>query len=381
MKRVYLDNAASTPIHPEVVEAMLPYLTGHVGNPSSIHYHGRQLRAAIEKARKSIADLLGASPAEIVFTSGGTEADNYALRGAAMSHGIRHIITSPLEHHAVCHTAEELNKTQGVSLTWLKPDLRGNLDMGELEEALKQNPKALVSLMHGNNEIGTLNDLNAIGTLCQKYGALFHSDTVQTLGHLKLDTRTLPIDFLVASAHKFHGPKGVGFLYRREGKHLPAQITGGGQERNQRAGTENVAAIVGMAKALELIHTDYEKHAQHLRTLKEYAIAQIQSAVPEVLFNGETAAGKSLDTVLNVSFPGTDEESLLLFNLDLAGISASGGSACTSGSVKGSHVLEALGCNLTRMANSVRFSFSSFTTQEEIDYLATQLRTLVAQPA
>lgn len=385
MKRVYLDNAASTPIHPKVVEAMLPYLTELTGNPSSIHHHGRQLRAAIEKARKTVADIIHCAPAEVVFTSGGTEADNYGIRGAVKGLGVQHIITTALEHHAVLYTAEEIQHRYGTRVTHLVTDDKGNIDLRQLENLLLQNQKAgiktLVTLMHGNNEIGTLNDLQAIGDLCKQTGALFHSDTVQTMGHIPMDLQALNIDFVVASAHKFHGPKGVGFLYRREGVQIPAHITGGGQERNQRAGTENVACIVGLATALELMASDYAGHAQHLRTVKEHAMAEIQAAVPGVQFNGETAAGKSLDTVLSVAFPGTDTESLMLFNLDLMGISASGGSACTSGSVKGSHVLEALGHSPARIANSVRFSFSSMTTKEEIDYLATQLRTLVPQPA
>lgn len=385
MKRVYLDNAASTPIHPKVVDAMLPYLTEMVGNPSSIHHHGRQLRAAIEKARKTVADIIHCAPAEVVFTSGGTEADNIAIRGAVKGMGVQHIITTALEHHAVLHTAEEMHARYGTMVTHLATDDKGHIDLKQLEQLLAQDAKsgakALVSLMHGNNEIGTLNDLDAIGALCKQHGAVFHSDTVQTMGHIPIHLQKLNADFVVASAHKFHGPKGVGFLYRREGIQIPAHITGGGQERNQRAGTENVACIVGLAAALELMAGDYTGHAGHLRAIKEQAMHKLKAAVPGVQFNGETAAGKSLDTVLNVAFPGEDLESLMLFNLDLMGISASGGSACTSGSVKGSHVLEALGHSPARIANSVRFSFSSMTTAEDIDYLVGQLRALMPQPA
>lgn len=377
MDRLYFDNAASTPLYPEVAEAMLPYLLEHYGNPSSIHHHGRQLRAAIEGARKTVADALGCSPAEIVFTSGGTEADNMVLKGAAVGLGIRHIITSRLEHHAVGHSVDYLAAHHNVRVSYLEPDSVGNLSLTDLEALLKasqvwQEP-TLVSLMHGNNEIGTLLPLEAVGELCAQYGARFHSDSVQTVGHLPLDTRRLKVDYLVGSAHKFHGPKGVGFLYVRAGAAVPSLICGGGQERNQRAGTENVAAIVGLAAALKQSVDHLESHLAHLQDLKAYAVARLSAAIDGVAFNGPTDARTSLPTVLNVAFPGREPESLILFNLDLHGVSASGGSACTSGATQGSHVLQALGLAPERVANSVRISFGSQNTRADIDALLERL--------
>lgn len=384
MESIYLDNAASTPLHPEVLEAMLPYLKDLQGNPSSVHAHGRKLRSAIEKSRKTIADLLGCAPGEIVFTSGGTEADNYAIKSCFSERKFQQIITSPLEHHAVLHPVELLKKQNPeLTLTYLDCDEKGNLDMAQLEEALKDAPgKTFVSLMHGNNEIGTLNDLEAIGALCETFGAVFHTDAVQSIGHLHLCPESTKVHFIAASAHKFYGPKGVGFMYKSpKASQMPSLICGGGQERNQRAGTENVAAIVGMTKALEMMYENREANEAKLWGLKRRMKTGLLDRVPGVKFNGETEEGRSLPTVLNTAFPGTDEESLLLFNLDLAKISVSGGSACTSGSVSASHVLTALGCEPVRMANSVRFSFGLFNTPEEIDYALDKIESLVAQAA
>lgn len=380
-KRVYLDNAASTPMDERVFEAMKPYLLEQFGNPSSIHQHGRTLRAAIEGARKQLAARINAAPAEIVFTSGGTEADNQIIKGCVLGHGVQRIITSPLEHHAVLHAAESCAKHHSTEVVYLKPDSQGHLDIEELRALLQNSDKkTLVSLMHGNNEIGTLNDIHGMARLAKQHGALFHSDTVQTAGHEPLDMQELQADFIVASAHKFHGPKGVGFMFRREGLAVPSLICGGGQERNQRAGTESVAAIVGMAKAFELCYEDFKGHAGKLREVKTYAMARLQEAIPGVRFNGDTSEEGSLNTVLNVALPGEDEESLLLFNLDMHGISASGGSACTSGSVKASHVLTALGCSAAHMANSVRFSFGHQTSKVDIDYLCEKLALILPQP-
>jgi cysteine desulfurase len=376
MKHVYLDNAATTPMDDRVIEAMLPFMRGHFGNPSSVHSHGREVRTAIEKARKKVAELLQASPSEIFFTSGGTEADNTALVCGIESHGIQHAITSPLEHHAVLHTLEMLAKKGQVQLSLLEVNEKGEIDLAQLEELLKKNPKSLVSLMQGNNEIGNLNDLERIGQMTQAHGAFFHSDTVQTMGHYRHDLSTLPVDALVAGAHKFHGPKGVGFLYVRKDKKIHPFIHGGAQERNMRGGTENVIGIIGLAKALEISLEELAAHRSHIEKLKGYFIEKLGQEIPGITFNGCSAdLQKSLYTVLSVSLPPSEaNRGMLLFHLDLEGISASGGSACSSGASVGSHVMRALQHPADR--DVVRFSFSRFTTMEEIDYTLDKLKAL-----
>ena len=376
MKHVYLDNAATTPMDDRVIEAMLPFMRGQFGNPSSVHSHGREVRTAIEKARKKVAELIHASPSEIFFTSGGTEADNTALVCGIESHSISHAITSPLEHHAVLHTLEMLAKKGQVQLSLLDVNEQGEIDLQQLEELLKKNPKSMISLMHGNNEIGNLNDLERIGTMVRAYDAFFHSDTVQTMGHYAHDLSQLPVDALVAGAHKFHGPKGVGFLYVRKDKKIHPFIHGGAQERNMRGGTENVIGIIGLAKALELSLEELEAHRSHIEKIKGYFIGKLKQDIPGVSFNGCSAdLNKSLYTVLNVSLPPSESNrGMLLFHLDLEGISASGGSACSSGATVGSHVLRALQHSPER--DAVRFSFSRFTTMEEVDYTLEKLKAL-----
>lgn len=375
--RAYLDNAASTPMYPEAIEAMMPYLNQYFGNPSAIHHHGRVLRAAIENSRKKIAQLLNCSPAEIVFGSGGTEADNTVLHGCVHSHQVKHIITTKLEHHAVVYTAEQLSKRLGIKITYLSTDHEGNISTDELQRTLSQSPeKTLVSLMHANNEIGTLHDLVAISACCQEYGALFHSDTVQTIGHLDLDLAVLSVDYLAASAHKFGGPKGVGFLFQRGKNAVEPLLRGGSQERNQRAGTENVAGIVGMTAAIELSINHLKEHTQYLQSLRSYFKEKLIQQIPHIQFNGNQVAGRYLPTILNVVFPGDDPESMLLYNLDVQGVSASGGSACTSGSNAGSHVLRAIGFPEIHIGNSIRFSFSPLTTFAEIDHTLAVLKQL-----
>jgi len=366
---VYLDNAATTRLDPEVLDAMLPLLTDHFGNPSSIHSHGRTVRTAVEKARKTVAMLLNTSPAEIFFTSGGTEADNTAIRSSIETYGLTHAITSPLEHHAVLHTLEHLARHDRVELSLVNVDENGHIDLAHLEELLRSHPRSLVSLMHGNNEIGNLLDMNQVGELCRQYEAIFHSDTVQTMGHFRHNLQELPVDFIVGAAHKFHGPKGVGFLYVNAGRtKIMPFIHGGAQERNMRGGTENIYGIVGLAKALEIAYRDMEQHRRHITGLKRRMIEQLREKLPEVQFNGDSAnIDGSLYTVLNVSLPPSDISDMLLFNLDIAKISASGGSACSSGSNVGSHVLAALpGIDPDR--GYVRFSFGKYNTAEEIDY-------------
>lgn len=374
--RVYLDNAATTAMDDRVIEAMLPFMRQHYGNPSSVHSHGREVRSAIEKARKKVAELLNASPAEIFFTSGGTEADNTALVCGIETHGIKHAITSPIEHHAVLHTLEECAKKGKVKLSLLDVNDKGEINLDQLRELLQANPNSMVSLMHANNEIGNINDLAAIGSLTKEYGAFFHSDTVQTMGHFVHDLKNLPVDAIVAGGHKFHGPKGSGFLYVRKDKKIHPFIHGGAQERNMRGGTENVIGIVGIAKALELAYEDMAGHRAHIEGLKKHFIELLKQEIQGVEFNGLSADfEKSLYTVLNVSLPVSEENrGMLLFNLDLHGISASGGSACSSGATVGSHVLRAINHDPER--ESVRFSFSRFTTKEEIGYTVEKLKEL-----
>ncbi|GAB3894011.1 cysteine desulfurase family protein [Larkinella knui] len=376
--RAYFDNAATTRLDPEVLEAMLPLMTEEFGNPSSIHSHGRKVRTAIERARKTVATLLNTSPAEIFFTSGGTEADNTAIRSSIETYGLTHAITSPLEHHAVLHTLEHLDKHGIVKLSLVDVDENGRIDLAHLAELLRANPNTLVSLMHGNNEIGNLLDLETVGTLCREYKAVFHSDTVQTMGHYRHDLQKLPVDFIVGSAHKFHGPKGVGFLYvnanTKSGRGpIHPFIHGGSQERNMRGGTENVYGIVGLAKALEIAYTEMESHRRYIESLKSRMIDQLRERLEGVSFNGLSASlPASLYTVLNVSLPSSEMSDMLLFNLDIAGISASGGSACTSGSNLGSHVLSALPHN-DPDRGAIRFSFSKYNTVEEVDYVVDTL--------
>jgi cysteine desulfurase len=374
---IYLDNAATTPIDPEVWKEMQPYFEQFTANPSSIHSHGRQAKVIVEKARKTIATLLNASPSEIFFTSGGTEADNTVIQSCVLYGGIKTIITSPLEHHAVLHTAEAWEKLGMVDLKMVMVDADGVIDLADLERLLSASPNALVSLMQGNNEIGNLLDLHAVGNLCEKYGALFHSDTVQTMGHFVHNVQELPVHFLVGAGHKFHGPKGIGFLYAKSGTKFSPLMHGGAQERNQRGGTENVYGMVGIAKALSLAYQEMTAHETHIKDLKTYFIQGLQDNFPGIEFNGLSAdLEKSLYTVINVRFPQIQDGDMLLFKLDIEKISASGGSACSSGTSVGSHVLTALNPNAEGAA--VRFSFSKNNTKAEIDRVLEVLRKIIS---
>lgn len=369
---VYFDNAATTPLDPEVLEAMLPFMREFYGNPSSIHGHGRKVRAVLENARKTIAHLINAAPAEITFTSGGTEADNYAIFGSIQTLGLTRAITSPLEHHAVLHPLQALEKSGAITLHYVQHDALGTLNLAHLEELLAGQPRALVSLMHGNNEVGNLNDVQAISDICRQHQAVFHTDTVQTMGHYRHDVQQLKPHFLVGSAHKFHGPKGVGFVYRNPELQVRPLIHGGSQERNVRAGTENVYGIVGLAKALEIAYRDMAAHHQHIQGLKDRFIEKLRAGIDDVQFNGHSAeADRSLYTVLNVSLPPSELNEMLLFNLDINRVSVSGGSACTSGANAVSHVLTAMNCDPNRGA--IRFSMSKYNTPEEVDYAVAQL--------
>jgi cysteine desulfurase len=373
--RVYLDNAATTPLDKEVFEAMTPYMLEMHGNPSSIHTHGREVRSAIEKARKKVADLLSTSPSEIFFTSGGTEADNTAIRSSIESYGIKHVISSPTEHHAVLHTLEHLQRTGKIQLSFVALDEKGHVEMEHLEQLLRENPGSLVSLMHGNNEIGNLLDLEAVGELCEEHGAIFHSDTVQTMAHYKHDLSSLKVKNIVGSAHKFHGPKGVGFLYINSSHKIQPLIHGGAQERNMRGGTENVYGIVGLGKALEISYRDMDEHHRYIQGLKDRMMSKLQEQIRDVRYNGDSAnPGRSLYTVLNVNLPPIDDNDMLLFSLDIQKISVSGGSACSSGTSIGSHVLAGINADPDRGA--IRFSFSKYNTPEEIDYTVNKLAEL-----
>jgi cysteine desulfurase len=349
---------------------MVPYLKSQFGNPSSSHAHGRQARVAIEEARKSIAGLLHASPAEIFFTSGGTEADNTAINTAVSGMGVKHVITSRLEHHAVLNTLKSLEKRGEIQLSFVQHDSCGNINLAHLELLLKPNDRSFVSIMHGNNEIGNLNDIEAIGEICKQYKALFHTDTVQTVGHYQIDLAKLNVHFLAGSAHKFHGPKGVGFLYVKNPLQVTPLIHGGSQERHVRAGTENVAGIIGLATALTLSCQRITEDRRHIENLKRCCIQCLQNEIPGVQFNGNSSlTNKSLYTVLSVSLPSTGND--LLGHLDANGISASGGSACTSASHSASHVLSALQADLTRQ--TLRLSFSKYNSVNEIDFLLEKL--------
>jgi cysteine desulfurase len=370
--RVYLDNAATTPLDPEVFEAMKPFMLEDFGNPSSTHSHGRKVRAAIESARKKIAELLNCTPGEIIFTSGGTEADNAIIIGAIQTYNLKHAISTPIEHHAVSHTLELLHKRKQIDLHYVQLDEKGHVDYNDLEKLLKEFPSALVSLMHANNEIGNLLNIQRVCELCDKYKAYYHSDTVQTMGHYRHDMKQLKVHGMTAAAHKFHGPKGVGFMYISKDKKIQPMIHGGSQERNMRGGTENVYGIIGIAKALEIAYRDMAEHQQHVTELKSYMIKKLRTEIPGVSFNGDSEnLDRSLYTVLNVSLPPSEENEMLLFNLDLAGISVSGGSACSSGAPTGSHVLGTLYPDSKRGA--VRFSFSKYNTREEIDFAVSKL--------
>jgi cysteine desulfurase len=375
--RVYFDNAATTPLDREVLEAMLPYMTDHFGNPSSIHSHGRESRTAIERARKKVAELLNTSPSEIFFTSGGTEADNTAIRCGIEAYDIQHTITSRIEHHAVLHTLEHLEKIGKIRLSYVELDEKGNVNLQHLQSLLSENERSLVSLMHGNNEIGNLTDIATVGEICAKHRAIFHSDTVQTIGHFPMDLQQLKAHCIVGAAHKFHGPKGVGFLYINNDHKIHPFVHGGAQERNMRGGTENLYGIVGMAKALEIACENMEEHRQYILGLKIRMIEQLKEKVPGVIFHGESSnLDKSLYTVINAGMPPSEDNDMLLFNLDIQKISVSGGSACSSGSSVGSHVLSAL--NIDPKRGAVRISFSKFNTTEEVDYVANNLAAMYA---
>lgn len=375
MDRIYLDNAATTSLDPLVLQEMMPYLTEKFGNPSSIYSYGRESRLAVETARKTVAKILGAHPAEIFFTSGGTESSNTAICAAVHDLGCKRIISSKIEHHATLHTVENLACRGEVELDYVNLLDDGHINLAHLKELLSASKeKCLVTLMHANNEIGNMLDIHAVGNLCKEYGAIFHSDTVQTVGHFPFDLRNTPVHFITGAGHKFHGPKGVGMLYINENVKIKPYIHGGGQERNMRAGTENLYGIVGFAKALELATANFEEHTSYIGELKKYMMDVLSANIRGIDFNGDPL-GKSLYTVLSVSFPKTEKSEMMLFNLDIHNICASGGSACTSGADQGSHVIRAVNNNPNQV--TVRFSFSRNNTKEEIDFVVEKLKEMI----
>ena len=377
MKMIYLDNAATTMIDAEVLSVMHEASLENFGNPSSTHQFGRKAKSAIETARKNIAKRFNVSASEIIFTSGGTEADNLILQNAVFNLGVQRIITSKIEHHAVLNTCEFLEKTHKIQLDFVQLDVHGNIDLHHLETLLAtSDKKTLISLMLINNEIGNLLSTDVVCELSDKYHALFHSDAVQAVGHYHIDLQQTPIDFLVASAHKFHGPKGVGFAYFKKGFTIIPLFYGGNQEKGARSSTENVHGILGMEKALEIACNNLENDKNHINVIKKYFIDELQHHFKNIAFNGTSSdLEKSTYTILNVRFPVKND--LLLFSLDMAGIAVSGGSACQSGSNKGSHVLAEILTDEQANETSIRFSFSKFTTKEEIDFTIVKLKELL----
>jgi len=365
MNRIYFDNAATTSLDPGVLETMMPYLVEKFGNPSSIYSYGRETKMAIEQSRKSVAKILNAHPAEIFFTSGGTESSNTAITAAVRDLGCTHIITSVIEHHATLHTVENLDAQGLVKVSHVKLLSNGHIDLEHLEKLLAATQeKTLVTLLHANNEIGNMLDIHAVGNLCKVFNAIFHCDTVQTVGHFPFDLRNTPVHFITGAAHKFHGPKGVGILYINENVRIKPLLLGGGQERNMRAGTENIYGIVGFAKALELATASFNEDSTYIGSIKKYMHDVLKKNIPGVGFNGDFF-GKSLYTLLSVNLPKTEKSEMLLFNMDIHNICASGGSACASGVEQGSHVIRAVNNNPNQV--TVRFSFCKNNTRAEVD--------------
>lgn len=373
MNRIYLDNAATSAIDGKVIEVMTESMQTNYGNPSSTHQFGRTAKSAVEKCRKKIAKLFNITAGEIVFTAGGSEADNMILRNAVHNLEVKKIITSKIEHHAVLHTIDDLKSENNLEVCYVDVDKNGIIDFNHLELLLQESDKkTLVSLMFVNNEIGTILDVKKVTQLCKENNALFHSDAVQAFGHYEVDLQEYSIDFAVASAHKFHGPKGVGFAYFKKGFGIKPILTGGSQERGARAGTENVHSIVGMTNALELVYDNLESDKAYISGLKAYFIEQLLKYIPNVAFNGNPQdSNTSNDTILNVRFPV--ESNMLLFTLDLKGIAVSGGSACQSGSLGGSHVLNTILTSEEAQKTSIRFSFSKYNTKDEIDMVVSVL--------
>ena len=380
MSTIYLDNAATTKVRDEVVQAMSSVIKNEYGNPSSTHSYGRSSKSIVELSRKEISEILNVKSSEIIFTSGGTEGDNMIIRNCVNNLDIEHIITTKIEHHAVTHTIDELLNTGKIKVSFVKLSKSGDVDLKDLENILKNsNQKCLVTLMHINNEVGNITDIGAVSKICKKHNSLFHSDTVQSVGHYDLDFEKIKIDFFVASAHKFHGPKGVGFAFVRKNTNLGSYITGGMQEKGLRAGTESVHNIVGMSEALKISAKNLRTEKKYISELKSYFITQIKKKIKDIKFNGLCEdINKSTYTIVNVLLPIKRETGgLFMFKLDLKGIACSKGSACQSGSESGSHVLSEIQNNEDNEKVSLRFSFSIFNTKDEIDYVIEQVSSLI----
>lgn len=374
MKKVYLDNAATTAIAPEVVQEMTRVMLEEYGNPSSTHSFGRQAKGVLELSRKSVAKSIGALAQEIIFTSCGTESNNWVLRNAVTQLKVERIISSRIEHHAVLHVLEALEKEFPVEIAYVKIHPSGEVDIDHLVSLLSESKKTLVSLMHVNNEIGIVLDLALVGRICRQHQAYFHSDTVQSIGKVAFNLQELPVDFIVASAHKFHGPKGTGFVFVRKGLEIQPMLHGGEQEKGLRPGTESIHNIAGMAKALELSIKNLDAYRAYISGLKSYAIAQFEAHFPGSKINGNP---ESFYNIVNIQLPfSEDKTSMLLFHLDMKGIAVSRGSACQSGSVKPSHVLAEILDETAIKKPSLRISFSHLNTTDDIDYLIEQLKTI-----
>ena len=373
--KVYLDNAATTPMAPEIIQMMSEMMKTNFANPSSVHSFGRESKIIVESARKSIANLLNTSPGSIFFTSGGTEADNMAIKCGIYDHKITHAITSKISHHAVLYPLQDLEKEGVIKLSYVNIDKDGVVSLSHLKELLEDHPRTFVSIMHDNNEIGTIQDLKKIGEICKVYNAIFHSDTVQTIAHYPFDMKKLNVDFMAASAHKFHGPKGIGFVYISENIQIKPLLRGGGQERNMRAGTENIYGIAALVMAMQMAYEHLEEEVKYIKGLKKYMMKKLQTELNDVQFYGKcTDLDNSLYTVLSCHFPETDIAEMLLFNLDILGVACSGGSACASGGSKSSHVLSSISPDSKRPG--IRFSFSKYNTKEDIDFAIDKLKSL-----
>ncbi len=378
MKRIYLDNAATTPLMDEVVDVMVEVMKNHYGNPSSTHSLGQEAKAILEGTRRKIATELKVTPAEIIFTSCGTEANNLIIKSAVEELGIERIITSKLEHKCVAESVNNLRESKNIETVYLNVNEKGDVDLIQLEQLLSNSSqKTLVTLMHANNEIGNLLDIEKVALMCKEYGAFFHSDTVQTVAHIPLDFSKIPLDFASCSAHKFHGPKGAGFAFIRKSTHIKAQIHGGGQERSLRSGTENVVGVAGMGKAFDISIENMEQYASHIQSIKEYTIEKLKAHVPGVIFNGRCVEkDKSLYTLINISIP--TQNPMVGLMLDMKGIALSQGSACSSGAAKPSSVLSSIQSEEVQQTTSpLRISFSHFTTFEEIDYLVNSIKEIL----
>ena len=374
-RRVFLDNASTTPMHQEIIDMMSDMMKSTFANPSSVHSSGREAKVIIENARKTIADLLNTSPGSIFFTSGGTEADNMAIRSTIQDYNIQHVVTSKIAHHAVLYPLQDLENKNIIKITYVDIDNDGIISLSHLKDILKNNSRTFVSIMHANNEIGTIQDIKKIGEICNTYNAIFHSDTVQTIGHYSFNMQDLNVHFMAASAHKFHGPKGIGFIYISDKIKISPLLRGGGQERNMRAGTENVCSIAGLTMAMQIAYKNLEEETNYIKGLKKYMIKRLKTELNDVQFYAKcTDLENSLYTVLSCHFPETDISEMLLFNLDILGISCSGGSACNSGVSKGSHVLKEIFPDSKRPG--IRFSFSKYNTKDDIDFTIAKLKEL-----